>query len=172
MTIESFFPQAPHDAPEQPMPPTTADLVAYIALLAQAVENADPGPAAPGGWEQRERLRISTWIRQVYDHPLSPRALAFPANSLIREVQLREAAELAFRIDVGRAQAKPAKPSADVRATAAVAASWAIAADALSRSPRPPRERVVGDAWKIVRAIIEPALGTAGTAFPRTHGAW
>ncbi|MBT2490563.1 hypothetical protein J7E96_19000 [Streptomyces sp. ISL-96] len=180
MTIDSLklpiAEKTPHDPalgpPGQPAAPASQDLVAYIALLTQAVESADPGPAAPGGWEERERLRFSTWVRQVYEHPLSPSALAFPISRLIREVQLREAAGLAFRIDVGRARAKPAKPSAEVRATAAVAAAWAIVADALSRSPRPPRERVVGDVWQIVRETIEPVLRPTGTVFPCSHNTW
>ncbi|MFD0265962.1 hypothetical protein ACFVGY_05100 [Streptomyces sp. NPDC127106] len=194
MTIESYFPveQLIADRAACAVPPAQAaepaagasgssaqllglapeDLAAYFARIAEAVERDDPGPAARGGWEERERLRFSTWVRQVYAHPLSPAVFALPADRVIRESQSREAAELAFRIDVGRARAKAPKPSAEVRATAAVAAAWAIAADALSRSPRPPRERVVGDVWTIVRETIEPALRPTGTAFARSHGSW
>ncbi|GLX21335.1 MULTISPECIES: hypothetical protein [Streptomyces] len=186
MTIESFFPveeliaaHSAHGRPASPAPAGTAllgltaeDLEAYFTRIAEAVEQDDPGPAARGGWEERERLRFSTWVRRVYEHPLSPAVFALPVTRLIREVQAGQAAELAFRIDVGRARAKAAKPSAEVRATAAVASAWAIAADALARSPRPPRERVVGDVWTIVRETIEPALRPAGTFQPRSHSSW
>ncbi|MEU5807530.1 hypothetical protein [Streptomyces sp. NPDC047718] len=196
MTIESYFPveqltaeRAAGAAPAaraaaDPVTPgasgaparllglTPEDITAYFARIAEAVERDDPGPAARGGWEERERLRVSTWVRQVYAHPLSPAVFALPADRVIRGVQLREAAELAFRIDAGRARAKAARPSAEVRATAAVASAWAITADALSRSPRPPRERVVGDVWTIVRETIEPALRPTGAAFSRSHGSW
>ncbi|MCX5193825.1 hypothetical protein OOK31_07950 [Streptomyces sp. NBC_00249] len=193
MTIESFFPveqliaenafqaasttEAPaaapaFDSPEQLLGLTPEDLTAYFEAIAEAVEQDDPGPAARGGWEERERLRFSTWVRQVYAHPLSPAVFALPVSRLIREVQAGQAAELAFRIDVGRARAKAAKPSAEVRATAAVTTAWAIAADALSQSPRPPRERVVGDVWTIVREIIEPALRPTGTVYQRSHSSW
>ncbi|GAA3277305.1 hypothetical protein [Streptomyces lavendulae] len=193
MTIESFFPveqliaenafqaastaEVPSGAPEFDSPGQllgldSDDLAAYFEAIAEAVERDDPGPAARGGWEERERLRFSTWVRQVYEHPLSPAVFALPATGVIREFQLGQAAELAFRIDVGRARAKAAKPSAEVRATAAVASAWAIAADALSRSPRPPRERVVGDVWTIVRETIEPALRPTGTFHLRSHSSW
>ncbi|MFE3766320.1 hypothetical protein ACFXPI_31715 [Streptomyces sp. NPDC059104] len=193
MTIESFFPveqliaenafqaastaEAPSGAPEFDSPGQllgldSEDLAAYFEAIAEAVERDDPGPAARGGWEERERLRFSTWVRQVYEHPLSPAVFALPVTGVIREFQLGQAAELAFRIDVGRARAKAAKPSAEVRATAAVASAWAIAADALSRSPRPPRERVVGDVWTIVRETIEPALRPTGTFHLRSHSSW
>ncbi|MFJ3877368.1 hypothetical protein ACIPW5_07930 [Streptomyces sp. NPDC090077] len=186
MTIESFFPveeliaaspRPGHPAPQAPagtrlLGLTAQDLDDYFTQIAEAVEQDDPGPAARGGWEERERLRFSTWVRRVYEHPLSPAVFALPVTGLIREVQRGQAAELAFRIDVGRARAKAAKPSAEVRATAAVASAWAIAADALARSPRPPRERVVGDVWTIVRETIEPALRPAGTFRPRSHSSW
>ncbi|MEU8772417.1 hypothetical protein [Streptomyces sp. NPDC048606] len=185
MTIESFFPveqliaenafqaASAGDAPEQLLGLTDEDLIAYFDAIAEAVERDDPGPAARGGWEERERLRFSTWVRQVCAHPLSPAVFALPAGRIVREAQLAQAAELAFRIDVGRARAKAAKPSAEVRATAAVAAAWAIAADALSRSPRPPRERIVGDVWTIVRETIEPALRPTGTtAWQRSRSSW
>ncbi|MEU9034150.1 hypothetical protein AB0D45_04455 [Streptomyces sp. NPDC048352] len=193
MTIESFLPvdeliadDALHgrpssgspagdpsfDAPGRLLGLTRQDLDAYFTQIAEAVEQDDPGPAARGGWEERERMRFSTWVRRVYEHPLSPAVFALPATRFVRGVQLAQAAELAFRIDVGRARAKAAKPSAEVRATAAVASAWAIAADALSQSPRPPRERVVGDVWTIVRETIEPALRPAGTFQHRSHSSW
>ncbi len=148
------------------------DLAAYFAELAAAVERDDPGPSARGGWEERERLRVSVWVRGAYEHPMSPAVFALPGSRIAHEVQRAQAAELGFRIDVGRGRSRPAKPSAEVRAVAAVAAMWAVTADAVARSPRPPRERVVTDAWTVVRETIAPALVPQTPSFARPRGAW
>ncbi|MEZ0091404.1 hypothetical protein [Streptacidiphilus sp. EB129] len=149
---------SPERLTEQGGQPGSEELAAFLAALTDAVEAADPGPAAPGGWEQRERLRTATWVRQVYDHPFGAALFAPPAGALAREAQRVQAAELGFRTDVGRARAHSVRQSCGLRAVAAVAALWAVCADALARTPRPPRERLVEDAWSIVRGTIRPAL--------------
>ncbi|MEY9875789.1 hypothetical protein ABH931_005295 [Streptacidiphilus sp. MAP12-33] len=135
--------------------PARSERVALDALyqaVAAHVESADPGPGAPGGWEQRERLRVSTWVRQMYDHELGPSALTAPTAEMRRD----QAAELAHRLDVGLLRARPAGPSGQARAVAAVATMWEITADALAHNPRPPREQVVRDVWGLVRELLAP----------------
>lgn len=149
-----------------------AELTAYFAALAEAVERMDPGPTAPGGWEARERLRFSAWVRQVYEHPLSPAVFAHPEGRFARAAQTAQAAELGLRMDVSGNGTRPARPSAHVRASAAVGAVWSVAAQALAQSPRPPRERVVSDAWTVAREIIAPGLPMPGRPPARARGAW
>ncbi|WP_333778726.1 hypothetical protein [Streptomyces sp. IBSBF 3136] len=118
-----------HTVPAPAAPLTARELTAYFDTLAEAVDRIDPGPSAPGGWEARERLRIGTWVRQVYEHPLSPEVFAHPDARVARGVR-------------------------DTMATAAV---WAVTAQAVAQSPHPPRERVVSDAWAVAQEIIAPA---------------
>ncbi|MGW5278889.1 hypothetical protein ACWERI_05445 [Streptomyces collinus] len=153
-------------APAAPL--TARELTAYFETLAEAVDGIDPGPSAPGGWEARERLRIGTWVRQVYEHPLSPQVFAHPDDRVARGVREATAAALGLRLEVCGNGMRPARPSTDVRATAAVAAVWAVAAQAVARSPRPPRERVVSDAWAVAQEIIAPARQD----YTRARGSW
>ncbi|MEU2130176.1 hypothetical protein [Streptomyces sp. NPDC018352] len=148
------------------------ELTGYFAELAAAVEQADPGPAARGGWEERERVRVSVWVRTAYEHPLSTAVFGCPGGPVAHEVRAAQAAELGFRIDVGRGRAVPAKPSAEVRAVAAVAAMWAVTATAFGTAARPPRERVVADAWTVVRETIAPALVPEIPTYSWTRGTW
>ncbi|MGW3088521.1 hypothetical protein [Streptomyces sp. NPDC001108] len=157
---------------DRPGQPDETGLVRYFAELAAAVEQADPGPAARGGWEERERVRVSSWVRAVYEHPLSPAVFGRPDGPVAHEVRAAQAAELGFRIDVGRGRAVPAKPSAEVRAVAAVAAMWAVTAAAFGPAARPPRERVVADAWTVVRETIAPALVPEIPTYSWTRGTW
>ncbi|MFB6814013.1 hypothetical protein ACFCV8_05665 [Streptomyces sp. NPDC056347] len=167
-------------APRTPLTTTSAgpapldDTVqaGYFADLAAAVEQADPGPAARGGWEERERVRVSVWVRTAYEHPLSHAVFARPGGTAAHEARAAQAAELGLRIDVGRARALPAKPSAEVRAAAAVAAMWAVTATAFTQTARPPRERVVADAWTVVRETIAPALVPEVPGYSWTRGTW
>ncbi|MFD5794163.1 hypothetical protein ACFWIO_11600 [Streptomyces diastatochromogenes] len=147
---------------------TSRDLIAYFDTLAEAVDRIDPGPSAPGGWEARERLRLSTWVRQAYEHPLSPRVFAHPDARVARTVRDATAAALGLRLEVCGNGIRPTRPAVDVRATAAVAAVWAVTAQAVAQSPRPPRERVVSDAWAVAQEIIAPA----GQAYARARGSW
>ncbi|SOD84009.1 hypothetical protein [Streptomyces sp. Ag109_G2-15] len=155
-------------APAAAPPLTSRDLIAYFDTLAEAVDRIDPGPSAPGGWEARERLRLSTWVRQAYEHPLSPRVFAHPDARVARTVRDATAAALGLRLEVCGNGVRPARPTVDVRATAAVAAVWAVTAQAVAQSPRPPRERVVSDAWAVAQEIIAPA----GQAYARARGSW
>jgi hypothetical protein len=148
------------------------ELTGYFAGLAAAVEQADPGPAARGGWEERERVRVSVWVRTAYEHPLSAAVFGRPGGRVAHEARAAQAAELGFRIDVGRGRAVPAKPSAEVRAVAAVAAMWAVTATAFASAARPPRERVVADAWTVVRETIAPALVPEIPTYSWTRGTW
>ncbi|GAA2306418.1 hypothetical protein GCM10010234_57380 [Streptomyces hawaiiensis] len=180
MTTESVAPPArPADLDTTLREPRTghlsaAELTAYFDTLAEAVQRIDPGPSAPGGWENRERLRFSTWVRAAYEHPLSAAVFAHPDAGAARSAQHRQAAELGLRMDVSGTGIRPARPTPDVRAAAAVAAVWSVTALAVTQSPRPPRERVVSDAWRIAQEIIAPALLTAGPGFTRARarGAW
>ncbi|MEU1003530.1 hypothetical protein [Streptomyces tibetensis] len=153
---------------------SAAQLTAYYDTLAEAVQRIDPGPSAPGGWENRERLRFSTWVRAAYEHPLSPAVFVHTDAGVARSAQHRQAAELGLRMDVSGTGIRPARPTPHVRAAAAVAAVWSVTALAVTQSPRPPRERVVSDAWRIAQEIIAPALLTAGPGFTRARarGAW
>ncbi|WP_104781136.1 MULTISPECIES: hypothetical protein [Streptomyces] len=153
---------------------SAAELTAYFDTLAEAVQRIDPGPSAPGGWENRERLRFSTWVRAAYEHPLSPAVFVHADAGMARSAQHRQAAELGLRMDVSGTGIRPARPTPHVRAAAAVAAVWSVTALAVTQSPRPPRERVVSDAWRIAQEIIAPALLTAGPGFTRARarGAW
>ncbi|MET9918737.1 hypothetical protein ACFV1C_30350 [Streptomyces sp. NPDC059605] len=164
----------PNPAPaEGPGPLDDTALADYFADLTAAVEQADPGPAAPGGWEERERVRVCVWVRTAYEHPLSAAVFDSPDGTVAHRARAAQAAELGFRIDVGRGRALPAKPSAEVRAVAAVAAMWAVTATALApTTPRPPRERVVADAWTVVRETIAPALVPEIPTYSWTRGTW
>lgn len=169
MTTESI---APATAVTTAHRLSTAALTTYFNTLAEAVERVDPGPSAPGGWEERERLRFSTWVRAAYEHPLSLAVFAHPDGGVARSVQHDQAAELGLRMDVSGTGIRPARPTAQVRAAAAVGAVWSVTALALTQHQRPPRERVVSDAWKVAQEIIAPALLTPGTGFARARGAW
>ncbi|MFF2523727.1 hypothetical protein [Streptomyces liangshanensis] len=147
-------------------------LAAYFAALTAAVERDDPGPSAGAGWEERERLYVGAWVRRVYEHPLSPLVFTQPHGRLALDVQHAQAAALARRIDVGRGRARPAKPAAEVRAVAAIAAMWAVTASSFTQTPRPPRERVVSDAWAVVRSTIGPSLVSDAPTLVRLRGAW
>jgi hypothetical protein len=159
------------EATENALPELDDELwLDYHRLLEAVVQQADRGRAADG-WEERERLRVSAWVRHVYEHPLSQVVFTAPVGRIRAEAEHTEAAELAFRMDVGRGQARKARPSAEVRAVAAVAAMRAITADALAQTPRTPRERVVSDVWTVVRETIAPPSERGVPAFRRTHGA-
>ncbi|MEV6951748.1 hypothetical protein [Streptomyces sp. NPDC051183] len=143
----------------------------YHALLETVVQQSDPGPGEHG-WEARERMRVSAWVRHVYQHPLSPAVFAAPVCASRAAAERVEAAELAFRMDVGRGAARPARPSADVRAVAAVAAMRAITATALAQTPPTPRERVVSDVWAVVRETIAPLVERGVPVFQRARNSW
>ncbi|TVZ82792.1 hypothetical protein [Streptomyces sp. BK340] len=162
MTVQTFA--APAAAPLL----TSGDLIAYFDTLAEAVDRIDPGPSAPGGWEARERLRMGTWVRQAYEHPLSAQVFAHPDAGVARGVRDAMAAALGLRLEVCGNGIRPARPTVDVRATAAVAAVWAVTAQAMTQSPRPPRERVVSDAWAVAQEIIAPAR----QGYVRARGSW
>ncbi|MFJ9819520.1 hypothetical protein ACIRU3_30510 [Streptomyces sp. NPDC101151] len=147
---------------------TTRDLTAYFDALAEAVDRIDPGPSAPGGWEARERLRLGTWVRQAYEHPLSPAVFAHPDAGVARAVRDAMAAALGLRLEVCGNGIRPARPTVDVRAAAAVAAVWAVTAQAVAQSPHPPRERVVSDAWAVAQEIIAPVR----QGYARARGSW
>ncbi|MDK0524941.1 hypothetical protein [Streptomyces sp. ML-6] len=176
--LQTAPPRHPGPAPattpaESPGPLDDTALTRYFADLATAVEQADPGPAAPGGWEERERVRVCAWVRTAYEHPLSTTVFAHPDSTVAHQVRTAQATELGFRIDVGRSRTLPAKPSAEVRAVAAVAAMWAVTATALTpATPRPPRERLVADAWTVVRETIAPALVPEIPTYSWTRGTW
>ncbi|WP_419995111.1 hypothetical protein [Streptomyces boninensis] len=147
---------------------STADLIAYHVQLSELADSADPGPAAPGGWEQRERLRVSTWVRHAYDNPLSPAVFSAPAGEAVRELQRSLAAGLADRMS---GTGHGTMPSAEVRAMAAVGAMWAITTEALLREDRLPRERLVREVWALVRQTIAPPE-RPGPRFVRARGSW
>ena len=131
------------EMPSAPLPEAVrehdAEWVEYLDKLTAAVEAADPGTSFD--WETRERLRISAWVRHVYDHPSSATLFTWPEPRLAAEMRRREIAALAGRLDVGRAVARPARPTCEVWASAAVAAVWEITAPpARKGGPR----RVVG----------------------------
>ncbi|MDX3629193.1 hypothetical protein PV728_02495 [Streptomyces europaeiscabiei] len=153
---------------------SAAELAMYFDTLAEAVRRVDPGPSAPCGWESRERLWFSTWVRAAYEHPLSAAVFGHPDAGVARSAQHRQAAELGLRMEVSGTGVRPARPTPHVRAAAAVAAVWSVTALAVTQSPRPPRERVVSDAWLIAQEIIAPALPTAGPGLTRARarGAW
>ncbi|MFJ6794749.1 hypothetical protein [Streptomyces sp. NPDC091268] len=143
----------------------------YHALLEAVVRQADPGPGEHG-WEARERMRVGAWVRHVYQHPLSPAVFAAPLCAARAAAERVEAAELAFRMDVGRGAARRARPSADVRAVAAVAAMRAVTAAGLAQSPPSPRERVVSDVWTVVRETIAPLVERGVPVFQPARNSW
>lgn len=157
--------------------PGLAEAEDFHRRLSAATELADPGLAS-GGWEGRERVIVSAWVRQVHGEPLAPLLLQGTAadptvRAEEREAQLRETAAMAQRIAEHRPAAlgwRGTDPT--VRAIAAVAAMRAVAAHALSRPVPPPREQLVREVWSVVRASV---LG-AGSGFhrPETPGrsAW
>ncbi|MFD0542242.1 hypothetical protein ACFQ1B_02710 [Streptomyces mexicanus] len=142
-------------APVLPLP-STREMTAYFDALTEAVDALDPGPGAPGGWEARELLRVSTWVRRAWEHPLSPAVFAHPDARVARSVRDAMATALGLRLEVSGTGLRPARPTAQVRAAAAVGAVWAVTAQAVAQSPRPPRERVVSDAWTVAKEIIAP----------------
>ncbi|MGW1675228.1 hypothetical protein [Streptomyces sp. NPDC002324] len=162
------------EMPSAPLPEAVrehdAEWVEYLDKLAAAVEAADPGTSFD--WETRERLRISAWVRHVYDHPSSATLFTWPEPRLAAEMRRREIAALAGRLDAGKAVARPARPACEVWAAAAVAAVWEITAAAVTSEQRPPRERVVRDAWSVVRTVILPAVDRFTPVFRRASRSW
>lgn len=163
MTIELVGP--PHD-----FTTTEQEWQAYLAELAAAVAAADPGSTYD--WEARERMRTSAWVRHVYEHPRSAALLRSPDHGAAAVARRRESAELAARLDAGRAVARPPRPGFDAWAAAAVGASWELTAAALTGPERPPRERVVSDVWTVVRTLLLPAVDRHTPVFRRPSGAW
>ncbi|ATZ23941.1 hypothetical protein SLAV_10365 [Streptomyces lavendulae subsp. lavendulae] len=143
---------------------------AYVQELAAVVAAADPGSTYD--WEARERMRTSAWVRHVYEHPASALLLRHPDTGAAAGARRREAAELAGRLDGGRAVARPARPSSDAWAAAAVAAMWEITTAAVTGPERLPRERVVSDVWTVVRTLLVPAVDRHTPVFRRPRGAW
>ncbi|MCX5375319.1 hypothetical protein [Streptomyces sp. NBC_00091] len=142
----------------------------YLSELAAVVAAADPGSTYD--WEARERMRTSAWVRHVYEHPRSAELLRNPHSGAVAEARRREAAELAGRLDGGRAVARPARPGCDAWAAAAVASVWEITTAALTGPQRPPRERVVSDVWTVVRTLLVPAVDRHTPVLRRPRGAW
>jgi hypothetical protein len=157
-----------------PLPETVcehdAEWVEFLDKLTAAVEAADPGTMYD--WETRERLRISAWVRHVYDHPRSAALFTWPEPRLAAEMRRREIASLAGRLDAGSAVSRPARPTCEVWASAAVAAVWEITAAAVTSEQRPPRELVVRDAWSVVRTVLLPAVERFTPVFRRARGSW
>ena len=91
---------------------------------------------------------------------------AHPDAGVARAV--RDGMAAALGLEVCGNGIRPARPTVDVRATAAVAAVWAVTAQALAQSPRPPRERVVSDAWAVAQEIIAPTR----QPYTRARGSW
>ncbi|MFD6153661.1 hypothetical protein ACFWGF_26250, partial [Streptomyces sp. NPDC060243] len=67
---------------------------------------------------------------------------------------------------------RPVRPAPGVRAEAAVAAVWAVTRHALAEEHRPPRERVVLDAWTVVRELLGPEQPGTAAHRPRARSAW
>lgn len=152
---------------------TEDDLARYFRTLARAVDHAVPALAQARGTRDflgQERLRLAVWIHQVYRHPLSSAVFADPVGRAAYAAQRAHSAALAHRLD--RAGSPASTPHPAVRATAATAALWAVTEDAVTRSPRPPRDQVVADAWTLTRAALTPARTTPPLRFVRVRGAW
>jgi hypothetical protein len=171
---------APHATGHAPAPqltarPCEADLIAFHACLEAAVERGDPGPGWAGEWQTRERLRISAWVRAAYEHPLAPAALGGDSGDIGasgQAAQRRQARSLGLRLDAHGGGLRPVRPEPGVRAAAAVAAVWAVTRHALAEERRPPRERVVLDAWTVVRELIGLVEPGTGALKPRARSAW
>ncbi|MDX3618983.1 hypothetical protein PV678_41060, partial [Streptomyces europaeiscabiei] len=86
---------------------SAAELAMYFDTLAEAVRRVDPGPSAPCGWESRERLWFSTWVRAAYEHPLSAAVFGHPDAGVARSAQHRQAAELGLRMEVSGTGVRP-----------------------------------------------------------------
>ncbi|MEW2352071.1 hypothetical protein AB0904_30975 [Streptomyces sp. NPDC006684] len=171
---------APHATGHAPAPRHTARpdetaLTAFHACLDAAVERGDPGAGWAGEWQARERLRISAWVRAAYEHPLAPAALGGDSGDIGASglaAQCRQARSLALRLEAHGTGLRPVRPAPGVRAEAAVAAVWAVTRHALAEEHRPPRERVVLDAWTVVRELLGPEQPGTAAHRPRARSAW
>ncbi|WP_159661890.1 hypothetical protein [Streptomyces mexicanus] len=80
---------------------------------------------------------------------------AHPDARVARSVRDAMATALGLRLEVSGTGLRPARPTARVRAVAAVGAVWAVTAQAVAQLPCP-RERVVSDAWSVAKEILAP----------------
>lgn len=142
----------------------------YLRDLTAAVAAADPGTAYD--WETRERIRVSTWVRHVYEHPRSTTLFARPEPGIAADARRRETTALAGRLDVGRTVARPLRPGCEVWAAAAVAATWELTAAAVIHTERPGRERLVSDVWTVVRTMLLPAVDRFTPVVHKSRRSW
>jgi len=111
-------------------------------------------------WAERERQRIHDWVTAMYDDPLAPLVLGGLVGDA--EVAAANTRHLHLLIELGarniahaqRAGELPADRDPEFLAAATLGGANAVLAVALTRTPRPPAEKIIAELWTVVRGAV------------------
>lgn len=111
-------------------------------------------------WAEREQQRVRDWVTAVYADPLAPVVL----GGLVGDAEvaaantrhLHELVELGARniAHAQRAGDLPAGRDPEFLAAATLGGTNAVLSVALTRTPHPPAEGVIGEVWQIVCGAV------------------
>lgn len=123
-----------------------------------------------GDWATHERIRLERGVRFHYSEPFA--AIVYGSLARDPEVARKEAARIAFVVDraarsIRKGQKRgelPAGIDPGLAGAAMFGAMRLVLVHALTRSPRPPAERVAEVLWRQVAASvgIDPSAGVTG----------
>ncbi|MCD7437029.1 TetR/AcrR family transcriptional regulator [Streptomyces lincolnensis] len=115
---------------------------------------------AAATWAEREQRRIDDWVAFLYAEPLAPVVLGGLVGDA--EVAAANARRLHALIELGarnmargqHAGELPADRDPELLAAATLGGTHALISTALTRTPRPPAEELVGHLWTFVSGAV------------------